>query len=110
MTPWLTMSIAFEMTPPAPAIRFVVVGSWKMIGMRRPVKIHDWLMCPVASASVRLYVVEVILRGAKMRSVTNSWKVIPEYVLMTSGRKMYICSITHELLWSSTGVDTTYQI
>ena len=63
--------------------------------MRRPVKIHDWLMCPVASASVRLYVVEVILRGAKMRSVTNYWKVIPEYVLMTSGRKMYICSTIH---------------
>ena len=47
---------------------------------------------PLAAASDGLYVVDVILRGVKIRCLMYSVYGIPEYLEMRCEPRMYICS------------------
>ena len=87
---WPTMSTAFDRIPPAPATRFAAVGSSKMFGIRRWKYVQLWLRWPVLFASWTEKLVEVMFNGSKIRSLTNSWYVFPEYVEIISVLKIYI--------------------
>lgn len=85
-----TMSSTFEIAPPGPE-KSVLTSSENQYGIRRTPRVQVCVTRPVRAAADGEYVEDVMLRGLKMRDVTNVPYGTWAYFSMMRAPTMYIC-------------------